>query len=158
MDKEADSKYFNKPFLEIGTDEEKATFAAWEKEVYQIEENIRKREDMVTGDGDADPELKALREKLNAHRKARPKLLRTMVMKELPEPRVSYIHLGGDFTRKGAVVKPGVLGVSESVRDDLAESEPARFREMARRQAQSAYGACDRQSHVAEILRKRDRR
>jgi hypothetical protein len=111
VDKEADRKYFNKPFLEIGTDEEKATFAAWEKEVYQIEGDIRKREDMVTGDGDADPELKALREKLNAHRKARPKLLRTMIMKELPEPRVSYIHLGGDFTRKGAVVKPGVLGV-----------------------------------------------
>jgi hypothetical protein len=34
-----------------------------------------------------------------------------MIMKELPEPRVSYIHLGGDFTRKGAVVKPGVLSV-----------------------------------------------
>ena len=40
VDKEADRKYFNKPFLEIGTDEEKATFAAWEKEVYEIEEPI----------------------------------------------------------------------------------------------------------------------
>jgi len=111
VDKEADRKYFNKPFLELGTEEEKATFAAWEKEVYDIELSIRKREDMVSGDGESDPELKALRKKLTEHRKARPKLVRTMIMHELPEARVSYIHLGGDFTRKGSVVTPGVLGV-----------------------------------------------
>ena len=109
VDKEADRKFFNKPFLEIGSPEEKASFAAWEKEFYEIEGAIRKREDMVTGDGDADPELSALRKKLTEHRKVRPKLLRTMIVRELPEPRVSYIHLGGDFTRKGANVKPGVL-------------------------------------------------
>ena len=109
VDRAADRKYFNKPFLELGTEEEKAVFAAWEKEVYDIEAAIRKREDMVTGDGDADPELKALRKKLTEHRKARPNLVRTMIMRELPQPRVSYIHLGGDFTRKGATVKPGVL-------------------------------------------------
>lgn len=109
VDKAADRKYFNKPFLEIGTDAEKAVFAAWEKKVYEIEAAIRKREDMVTGDGDADPELKALRTQLTEHRKRRPNLVRTMIMRELPEPRVSYIHLGGDFTRKGAIVKPGVL-------------------------------------------------
>jgi hypothetical protein len=111
VDKEADRKYFNKPFLEMGTDAEKATFAAWEKEVYAMEEAIRKREDMISGDGESDAELKALRKKLNEHRKARPNLLRTMIMRDLPQPRVSYIHLGGDFTRKGAVVPPGVLGV-----------------------------------------------
>jgi Protein of unknown function (DUF1553)/Protein of unknown function (DUF1549) len=111
VDKEADRKYFNKPFLEIGTDEEKATFAAWEKEVYAIEEAIRKREDMISGDGESDEELQTLRKKLTSHRKNRPKLLRTMIMRELPQPRVSYIHLGGDFTRKGSTVKPGVLGV-----------------------------------------------
>ncbi len=111
VDREADRKYFNKPFLEMGSDNEKAVFAAWEKEVYAIEEAIRKREDMVTGDGESDTELTALRKKLTEHRKNRPNLLRTMIVRELPEPRVSYIHLGGDFTRKGSVVKPGVLGV-----------------------------------------------
>ena len=111
VDKEADRKYFNKPFLEIGTDEEKAAFAEWEKKVYEIEGAIRKREDMISGDGDADDELKSLRKQLTAHRRARPKLLRTMIMRELPEPRESYIHLGGDFTRKGVTVTPGVLGV-----------------------------------------------
>jgi hypothetical protein len=111
VDREADRKDFNKPFLELGTEEEKAAFAAWEKEIYNIEALIRKREDLVTGDGDSDPELKMLRAKLTEHRKARPRLVRTMIMRELPEPRVSYIHLGGDFTRKGALVKPGVLEV-----------------------------------------------
>ena len=111
VDKENDRKYFNKPFLEIGTDEEKAVFAEWEKKVYEIEGAIRKREDMVSGDGESDPELKALRKQLTEHRKARPKLVRTMIMRELPAPRASYIHLGGDFTRKGAPVTPGVLSV-----------------------------------------------
>ena len=35
----------------------------------------------------------------------------TLVMRELPQPRESYIHLGGDFLRKGAPVKPGVPAV-----------------------------------------------
>jgi hypothetical protein len=124
VDRAEDRKYFNKPFLELGTDEEKAVFGAWEKEVYDIEAAIRKREDMVTGDGDADPELKALRKKLTAHRKARPKLVRTMIMRELPQPRVSYIHLGGDFTRKGATVKPGVLEFLHPL--ELAGRDPNR--------------------------------
>ena len=69
---------------------------------------MRKREDLVSGDPDSDPELKELRKKANALRRERPNLLRTMIVKEMPQPRVSYIHLGGDFTRKGAEVKPGV--------------------------------------------------
>ncbi len=111
VDKEADRKFFNKPFLSLGTDEEKAVFDVWEKEVYEIETAIRKREDMVSGDSEHDPELKALREKLNQHRRKRPKLLRTMIVKELPQARVSYIHLGGDFTRKGITVQPGTPAV-----------------------------------------------
>jgi hypothetical protein len=115
VDKEADRKYFNKPFLEIGTDAEKTAFAEWEKQVYDIEAAIRKREDMISGDGESDTELKDLRKKLTEHRKARPPLLRTMIMREIPEPRTTYIHLGGDFTRKGDTVKPGVLGVVQPV-------------------------------------------
>jgi mono/diheme cytochrome c family protein len=127
VDKEADRKHFNKPFLEIGTDAEKATFAAWEKEVYEIEGAIRKREDMISGDGEADPELKALRKKLTAHRKSRPQLLRTMIMREIPQPRVSYIHLGGDFTRKGSTVQPGVLGVLHPLEKNSNRLDLARW-------------------------------
>jgi len=32
----------------------------------------------------------------------------TLIMRELPKPRESYIHLGGDFLRKGITVTPGV--------------------------------------------------
>jgi mono/diheme cytochrome c family protein len=34
-----------------------------------------------------------------------------LVLEELPRPRVTTIHLGGDFTRKGDVVQPGVPAV-----------------------------------------------
>ncbi|MBM3814455.1 MAG: DUF1549 domain-containing protein [Acidimicrobiia bacterium] len=44
-------------------------------------------------------------------REREPKFPSTLVMRELDKPRESYIHLGGDFTRKGAVVTPGVPGV-----------------------------------------------
>ena len=111
VDKEADRKDHNKPFLVIGTDEEKAAFAAWEKEFYKIEGDVRKLEDRVVGDPSLEAQLKATRQSLTEHRKKRPKLLRTMIMRELDQPRASYIHLGGDFTRKGAAVEPGVLGV-----------------------------------------------
>jgi len=40
-----------------------------------------------------------------------PKFPTTLVMEEMEAPRESYMHLGGDFTRKGATVTPGVLRV-----------------------------------------------
>ncbi len=40
-----------------------------------------------------------------------PKFPTTLVMEEMQTPRESYVHLGGDFTRKGATVTPGVLRV-----------------------------------------------
>ena len=110
---------------------------------------------MVTGDGDADPELKALRKKLNAHRKARPKLLRTMIMHELPEPRVSYIHLGGDFTRKGAAVKPGVLGVLNPLETTSPNPNRLDLAKWLVDKRNPLDRSCDRESHVAEVLRQR---
>ena len=38
-----------------------------------------------------------------------PKVTSTLIMRELEQPRDSYIHLGGDFLRKGASVQPGIL-------------------------------------------------
>ena len=40
-----------------------------------------------------------------------PKLTSTLVMEELPTPREAYIHLGGEFTRRGDPVRPGVPAV-----------------------------------------------
>ncbi|MCB1022054.1 MAG: PSD1 domain-containing protein, partial [Acidobacteria bacterium] len=44
---------------------------------------------------------------INAVRKRLPDLDTTMIMRERAEPRESYIHLGGDFLRKGVTVQPG---------------------------------------------------
>jgi len=39
------------------------------------------------------------------------KLTTTLVVKEIPKPRESYIHIRGDFLRKGAAVEPGTPAV-----------------------------------------------
>lgn len=111
IDKEEDRKYFNRPFLEIGTDEEKARQAKWDADFQTLELKIRKHQETLTENADKDPTLIALRKELAELRKQKPKLLRTLIMKERPTPRESYIHLGGDFTRKGSAVQPGGISV-----------------------------------------------
>ncbi|MFN9754169.1 MAG: DUF1549 domain-containing protein, partial [bacterium] len=107
IDKEADRKYFNRPFLEIGSEEEKARQAKWDADVQEWEFKIRKHQETLTENADKDPKLIALRNELAEIRKQKPNLIRTLIMKERPTPRPSYIHLGGDFTRKGSPVEPG---------------------------------------------------
>jgi hypothetical protein len=46
---------------------------------------------------------------IDALRKRLPDLDTTMIMRERTEPRETYIHLGGDFLRKGVAVEPGTL-------------------------------------------------
>jgi mono/diheme cytochrome c family protein len=48
----------------------------------------------------------------------------TLVVRERPAPRVTTIHLGGDFLRKGAVVTPGVPSVLPPL---LANDKPTRL-------------------------------
>jgi len=55
---------------------------------------------------------------VSAVRKLLPELRSTMVMKELPEPRVTNVHLGGDFLRKGIEVQPGTLAVLPPMEGD----------------------------------------
>ena len=50
-------------------------------------------------------------DELKERRKQLPEVEWTMVMRDLPEPRESYIHIQGDFTRKGERVEPGTLAV-----------------------------------------------
>ncbi len=64
---------------------------------------------------------------LAAVKEAAPKIKSTLVMRELPSPREAYIHINGDFLRKGDTVQPGTPAVlpplpsSESItRLDLA--------------------------------------
>jgi hypothetical protein len=63
-------------------------------------------------------------EGINALRKRLPDLTTALVMRELDEPRQAFIHLGGDFLRRGIDVGPGVLAVlppleAEGERDRL---------------------------------------
>jgi mono/diheme cytochrome c family protein len=50
----------------------------------------------------------------------------SMVLGELPTPRATYIHLGGDFTRHGETVTPGV----PAVLSPLQASDPERLDRM----------------------------
>jgi len=117
VDKEAERKLFNKPFLEIGSEQEKAEFAVWQEKVIKAEEQMRKRLETFSGDQSKDDILVAIEKELSTLRKNKPKLPRTMIMRELPAARPAYVHLGGDFMRKGAPVTPGVLSVLPPVGD-----------------------------------------
>ena len=112
VDKEADRKFFNKPILDIGTPEEIARKAVYQAQYKALEDELaayRKPLPPEAAKTDA-----GIRERLASMRKfkaAEPKLITTMITRELPQPRQSYIHLGGDFMRKGADVSPGVPAV-----------------------------------------------
>lgn len=111
VDKEADRKYFNKPFLELGTPEQVAAHAAWEEKMQDLDARLRKYLESITGDAMADPKVGAMRKDLDQLRREKPKFTRTLIMRELAQPRQSYIHLGGDFTRRGVNVTPGTPAI-----------------------------------------------
>ncbi len=58
-----------------------------------------------------DPGWQARRDGLQALRAAVPKLESTLIMRELPRPRDAFIHVSGDFTRRGSAVHPGTPAV-----------------------------------------------
>jgi hypothetical protein len=62
-------------------------------------------------DPSKDPGLIERVENLRALHQREPKYTTTLIMRELPTPRETYIHLGGDFTRKGMTVQPDVPAV-----------------------------------------------
>ena len=75
-----------------------------------------------------DPAWKAREDGIKALRKQLPELESTLVMRELPEPRESFIHVQGDFTRKGETVEPGGL----SVLPPMPKSDSANRLDLAR--------------------------
>jgi hypothetical protein len=116
---EAERYDFNRPFLEVASPEEKIRLQAFQSQwlamsreltTYVRELSARPRK---PGDPDPskDPGLIERVQNLRELRKRQPRLTTTLVMRELAQPRESYIHLGGDFTRKGAGVKPAVPAV-----------------------------------------------
>lgn len=112
VDKEADRKDFNKPFLPIGTPEELKRYAAWERQVELLEQELNQYKESLPGEGQiGDPGVVERQRNIDQLRRRMPKVVRALIMRELPTPRQTYIHLGGDFTRKGAPVQPDVPAV-----------------------------------------------
>ncbi|MCC6539141.1 MAG: DUF1553 domain-containing protein [Bryobacterales bacterium] len=115
VDKEADRNLFNKPFLEFGKPDEVARKNAIVSMARVLETELEGYRLTLSNLSDEekakDPGLKERQASLRALRQRMPKVTSTMIMRELPTPRDAYIHLGGDFLRKGAPVGPGALGV-----------------------------------------------
>jgi hypothetical protein len=116
---EAERYDFNRPMLEVPTPEEiarrKAFNAQWSAMSKELIAYVRELKARPRNPGDPDPSqdpgLVERVRNLRELRKREPKVTTALVMRDLPQPRESYIHLGGDFTRKGIVVKPAVPAV-----------------------------------------------
>jgi hypothetical protein len=116
---EAERYDFNRPFLTVPTPLELARKKAWDAQwsalsqelVAYVRELAARPKTAGDTDPSKDPGLVERVQNLRELRRREPKLTTTLIMRELPQPRETYIQLGGDFTRKGIVVKPGVLAV-----------------------------------------------
>ncbi|ODT98534.1 MAG: hypothetical protein ABS79_05745, partial [Planctomycetes bacterium SCN 63-9] len=72
-----------------------------------------------------EPAFKSFGDRLKSLNAKEPKFVTTMIVRErVKDPRVSYIHLGGDFTRKGATVTPGVPAVLPAISRSEGEDHP----------------------------------
>src|SRR5262249_22705650 len=69
---------------------------------------------------------------IDALKKQEPKFPTTMVLQELPRPRLTHVHLGGDFTRKGEKVKPGVPAVLHALQAQGSQSAGLNRLDLAR--------------------------
>jgi hypothetical protein len=116
---EAERYDFNRPILEVPTPDEiarrsafRAQWTAMSKELAAYVRELARRP-RKPGDPDPsrDPGLVERVNNLRELRKREPRVTTALVMRELPRSRETYIHLGGDFTRKGAPVEPAVPAV-----------------------------------------------
>ena len=116
---EAERYDFNRPILEVPAPEEiarkKAFDAQWSVLSKELITYVRELAARSRKPGGEDPSKDAgLIERVQNLRDLRsrePKFTTTLVMRELPQPRESYVQLGGDFTRRGVPVKPAIPAV-----------------------------------------------
>ncbi len=110
---EDERREFNRPKLAVPTPEEAARGRAFEaqravlgRELVQYVRELSARKAPLPDPG-LEERVKNFRE-LNRHK---PPITMALIMRELPHPRESYVHLGGEFTRHGVRVEPGVPAV-----------------------------------------------
>ena len=118
--KESERPQHNRPKLELPTPEQEQTAKQYRSDLFELNDTIAERLSQLVGrpgvsadvQADApveeDEELRKLLVERRRLRQNPPVVNYTLIMRELPQPRESYIHLGGDFLRKGIPVKPGV--------------------------------------------------
>ncbi|MBI3696437.1 MAG: DUF1553 domain-containing protein, partial [Acidobacteria bacterium] len=119
---EAERYDFHRPVLELPTPEEQARREASRAQVSALSRELAAYVEALgakpaqSGDPPKykDPGLRERVSNLAALRRRAPKITTTLVMRDLPRPRESYIHLGGDFLRHGAPVLPAVPAVLSS--------------------------------------------
>lgn len=92
------------PVMEIPTEEDKARLAEWQNSLRELEAKIKAAEA-------TSPDKEALDKELQALRRKRPTPVRTMVMRELKEPRDTVIFIQGDFTRPGKPVEAALPSI-----------------------------------------------
>jgi mono/diheme cytochrome c family protein len=116
---EAERYDFNRPILKVPSPEElarKTAFdAQWASLSKELVTYVRELAARPRKPGDEDPSkdpglIERVRN-LRELRRREPAFTTTLVMRELPQPRESYVHLAGDFARKGVTVKPAIPAV-----------------------------------------------
>ena len=114
---EAERYDFNRPFLELATAEELARRAAYRAQLAALSRELAAYVKALAARPESDvpkykdPGLAERAANLRELRKREPAVTTSLIMRELPRPRESYIHLGGDFLRHGERVVPGVPAV-----------------------------------------------
>lgn len=96
----------DEPDLALGTPDQVEKLKEHREKIKELEDQIREQEKDTARFTN---ELKKTHATLTKLRKSTPKIPSTMVMAERTEPRQTYIHIKGDFTRHGDPVTPGVL-------------------------------------------------
>jgi hypothetical protein len=118
--KESERPQHNRPKLELPTPEQAPAAKQYRSDLFELNDTIAERlsqlvvrpgasaDDPADAEVEKDEELRKLLAERRRLRQNPPVVNYTLIMRELPKPRESYIHLGGDFLRKGIAVKPGV--------------------------------------------------
>ncbi len=75
------------------------------------ERSEEKRQTVLAAFVESAPENKAHLTAIKKLRATKPTVLTTLVMRELPQPRRTYLFIKGDFTRDGGPVAPGVPAI-----------------------------------------------
>ena len=135
---EKELEEYEKPILakaaecwETLTDEEQSKLEPKILEILEIPPEERshfQKEAVKDAFREMDPGYTERQAGIEALREVEPKVPSTLVMRELPKPRQAYVHLGGDFLRKGIDVQPGVLAILPP----LANGESAKRLDLAR--------------------------